>query len=225
MPTKIEIEMLDPTGVSEADVIQLVGGVWQAQDLSVNGVPFVAGDSSLDLDDIPDGAVRQIYTESDAEDSGKKQGTAFPLTPNDYQKFFRTDIGMMFVYDQSRAKWLSEYTREIHWYSTNTTSGTGSQSLLSGGNDRDYLVGDWTLVGLLMGNQATGFNGDVAITNAAASGASVYDETGIVGGVNNFLIDTNVTANARINVDVNSTGSSTGLQRPTVTLILKKLES
>jgi hypothetical protein len=192
---------------------------------SVNGIDQVARDISVDLGDIPDGPVRKLFTEYDAEDAGKKQGTTFPLTPNDYQKFFRADIGMMFVYDQSRSKWLSEYTREIHWFSSGNTTGVGSQSLLSGGNDREYLVGDWTLVGLVMGNQANGFEGDVAITNAAASGASVYDQTGIVGGVNNFLVNTNVTANARINVDVNSTGDSDGIQRPMVTLIFKKLQS
>jgi len=37
------------------------------------------------------------------------KGTAFPGSPADWDLFFRTDLGVLFVWDPIRSKWLSAY--------------------------------------------------------------------------------------------------------------------
>jgi hypothetical protein len=198
MPTKIEIEMLDPTGVSEADVIQLVGGVWQAQDLSVNGVPFVAGDSTLDLDDIPNGSVRQLYTESDAEDAGKKTYTAatMPASPSNGQRVYVSDAGGWYTYDLARLHWFSDLTRTAVLQRGVTYSAVSTNNILvNTGVTFGYFVGDWTIVGYTFGNQDDLYEGEVRVETTA--GAALLTVT-IADADNGFKEDLTVDADVTV---------------------------
>jgi len=137
---------------------------------TVQGISPTSGDVSPTLDSIADGVTRQLYTETQAEDSGIKSGTSFPGSPNSYQRYFRTDIGKMFEYDNSRSKWLS--TDAITLYFTSTVAaetGTG-KSCNPPNNTAVGLSGTYTIVGMQVANQNASFEGEFKIEEGVGSG-------------------------------------------------------
>ena len=152
----------------DADTIDGIQGVDIVQ--SILGINPTLGDVSPTLDDLPDGVIRQIYTNSQAQDSGAKSGTAFPLVPNDYQRFFRTDIGKMFEYDTSRSKWLSVDTTTLYFTST-SNSATGTNHPCNPSNNTGLGISDtFTIVSLQGANQSADFEGVFKIVQGVGSG-------------------------------------------------------
>jgi hypothetical protein len=199
--------------------------------LTINGVSPVAGDITIDLDDIADGASRQIYTESDAEDSGKKSDTSFPVSPSNYQQFFRTDIGDMFYYDASRTKWLSFTTRQIDFYEdeasvTVTTHQMNHSSVTSTGNSTKYLFGEWVLTGVCIGNQATSATGNVRLyTGTTGAGTDIHSESYTGGGKTTLNLNVGVSAPSGVILKCEITVATVGIQKPEVSWIFRRVET
>jgi len=191
---------IDFSGGSDGQVLtQQADGSWVPEALpvfveTVQGISPTSGDVSPTLDNIADGITRKIYTESEAEDSGVKRGTSFPGSPNDFQQFFRNDIGKMFEYDVSRSKWLSVDTTTLYFTSTVTAeTGTG-KSCNPSNNTGIGLSGTHTIIGLEGANQNTSFEGVFKIEKGIGTGvlASVTIETADGGFKNNYTLNEDV---------------------------------
>jgi hypothetical protein len=144
---------------------------------TVAGIAPVAGEVSPTLDDIPDGISRSLLTEAEAEQAGVQSGTSFPISPNDYQSFFRTDLGLMFVYDASRSKWLSrDVTRQLV-YANNQTNLTGTNLLIQayGASNTSVFEGEWTIVGYSAGNGQSNFEGNFRLVESVGGSSDILD--------------------------------------------------
>ena len=183
---------------------------------SVNSVEELDGDIAITLDEIPDGILFQKYTNEKARIAGYNSGTTFPLSPGDYQKFFRTDSGIMFYWDTSRSEWLSENTRACNFTLDITTSSLTSIILNCGEIDREYVLSQWKLVGIIVGNDNLSATGQVDVLDS--TGSSRHTES-YTGASNNFNIDANMQANTFLQVQL--TPLSLGVTKPAVTLMLK----
>jgi hypothetical protein len=227
------VNMVTQAGLPGNVLTKMPDGSWQMQERSVNGVFPSSGVTELDLEDLAPGPVGQLYSEYDVERAGKPQSAAFPLTPSDYQKHFRKDLGLMFHFDQSRGKWLSEYTREILFYDdeASATIDTALQlnhsSITGAGNSVKYLDGEWTLVGMCIGNSLGTSAGSVRLyTGTTGAGTTIHTETYTGGGKTTFLLNVNVPGTSlKAELTPTAVDAGEGVSRPEVAFIFRKRQT
>jgi hypothetical protein len=189
---------------------------------TVNSIGPTAGDVALTTDDVPEGIANLYFTDLRARTAAVGTGTVFPLLPDDWQQFRRTDLNdEIFEWDPVRLKWLSvtTYTYEMGSSSASAGNLTLTSNYNAGGagapvND-DMTVIRW--------NYGSETNATLTVElETVGSGGSIIDSEVLTAQSQFNLNNLNYNVSAGLKIRVNQSGASVNATRPTSTIFFKR---